>query len=171
MITHSDEGPEFEPDDPLTVILRPSTDHLGPPPGRYEAIRRTAARRRLVRAAVGVGVSCAVVTLVVLPLRYAAETASTSPTAPLAPPPASSPPPAPTPPAEPTSASSPGPEPTGEPPSGGRPPGVDATTEASTSTGAPSLAPPAVPPPTSPSTGATAPDAVTTVDPTPKPGS
>ncbi|MFI6703884.1 hypothetical protein ACIBJC_33940 [Streptomyces sp. NPDC050509] len=97
MITHSDEGPEFEPDDPLAVILRPSSDHLGPPPGRYEAIRRTAARRRLLRAAVGVGVSCAVVTLAVLPLRFSEEVAPTSPTVPLAPPPASNPPPTPSP--------------------------------------------------------------------------
>ena len=29
MITHADEGPEFEPDDPLAVILRPTADPLG----------------------------------------------------------------------------------------------------------------------------------------------
>ncbi|MDX2766367.1 hypothetical protein [Streptomyces europaeiscabiei] len=45
MITRPDEGPDFEPDDPLTVILRPPADRLGPPPGRYETIRRTAVRR------------------------------------------------------------------------------------------------------------------------------
>ncbi|GGZ41686.1 hypothetical protein [Streptomyces bluensis] len=92
MITHSDEGPDFEPDDPLAVILRPPSDHLGPPPGRYRAIRRAAARRRLLRAAAGVGVSCAVAALVALPLRFAAHEAPAPPSVPLAPPPASSPP-------------------------------------------------------------------------------
>ncbi|MEW2399249.1 hypothetical protein [Streptomyces sp. NPDC046862] len=92
MITRSDEGPDFEPDDPLAVILRPPSDHLGPPPGRYQTIRRTAARRRLLRAAAGVGVSCAVAAAVVLPLRLAAHEAPASPSVPLAPPPASSPP-------------------------------------------------------------------------------
>ncbi|MEE1798680.1 hypothetical protein PUR57_08340 [Streptomyces sp. JV176] len=127
MITHSDEGPEFEPDDPLAVILRPSSDHLGPPPGRYEAIRRTAARRRLLRAAVGVGVSCAVVTLAVLPLSFSEEVAPTSPTVPLAPPPASTPPPTPNPSTTPspstgtTQPESPSAEPTAVPRSGGPP--------------------------------------------------
>ncbi|MDW6060091.1 hypothetical protein SAZ11_21350 [Streptomyces sp. FXJ1.4098] len=32
MTTRLDDGSEYEPDDPLTVILRPTTDHLGPPP-------------------------------------------------------------------------------------------------------------------------------------------
>ncbi|MGW1635182.1 hypothetical protein ACWCPU_38665, partial [Streptomyces anthocyanicus] len=36
-------------DDPLLVVLRPGADFLGPPPGRYEAIRRAASRRRLLR--------------------------------------------------------------------------------------------------------------------------
>ncbi|WP_406173972.1 hypothetical protein [Streptomyces sp. NBC_00996] len=98
MITHSDDGPDFEPDDPLAVILRPSSDYLGPPAGRYEAIRRGAARRRLLRTAVGVGLSCAVAALVALPLRLATTSeAPASPTVPLAPPPASSPSVAPTP--------------------------------------------------------------------------
>lgn len=103
MITHSDEGPDFEPDDPLAVILRPPSDHLGPPPGRYRAIRHAAARRRLLRAAAGVGVSCAVAALVALPLRLAAHEAPAPPSVPLAPPPASSPS------AEPTPSSSTGP--------------------------------------------------------------
>lgn len=93
MITHSEEGPEFEPDDPLAVILRPASDYLGPPPGRFEEIRRGAARRRLVRAAVGtgVGLTCAVAALVVLPLQSSAPGHPVSPTVPLAPPPVSSP--------------------------------------------------------------------------------
>ncbi|MER6011903.1 hypothetical protein [Streptomyces bluensis] len=103
MITHSDEGPDFEPDDPLAVILRPPSNHLGPPPGRYHAIRRAAARRRLLRAAAGVGVSCAVAALVALPLRFSAHEAPAPPSVPLAPPPASSPS------AEPTPSMSPSP--------------------------------------------------------------
>lgn len=113
MITHSDEGPDFEPDDPLSVILRPPSDRLGPPPGRYQAIRRAAARRRLLRTAAGVGASCAVAALVVLPLRLAAHEAPASPSVPLAPPPASS-----SPAEDPTSAPSASPVPDGHRPSG-----------------------------------------------------
>lgn len=91
MITHSDDGPDFEPDDPLAVILRPAADHLAPPPGRYEAIRRGAARRRLRRTAAGVGLSCAVAALIALPFHLATVETPTSPTVPLAPPPVSSP--------------------------------------------------------------------------------
>ncbi|SFG14902.1 hypothetical protein [Streptomyces mirabilis] len=86
MITHSDEGPDFEPDDPLAVILRPASDYLGPPPGHYEAIRRGAARRRLLRTAVGVGSVCAVAALVALPIGLSTSQAPASPTVPLAPP-------------------------------------------------------------------------------------
>lgn len=86
MITHSDEGPDFEPDDPLAVILRPASDYLGPPPGHYEAIRRGAARRRLLRTAVGVGSVCAVAALVALPISLSTSQAPASPTVPLAPP-------------------------------------------------------------------------------------
>lgn len=86
MTTRLDDGPEFEPDDPLTVILRPTSDRLAPPPGRYEAIRRTAARRRLLRTAAGVGVSCAVAALVALPLHLATRETPAPPTVPLAPP-------------------------------------------------------------------------------------
>ncbi|MFE5139215.1 hypothetical protein ACFRDV_16325 [Streptomyces fagopyri] len=109
MITRPDDGPDPEADDPLAVILRPSSDYLGPPTGRYEAIRRGAARRRLLRAAAGVGLTCAVAALVALPLRMAAPDAPVSPTVPLAPPPASgptarsTPPPAPDPSASPRS--------------------------------------------------------------------
>ncbi|MFF4504122.1 hypothetical protein [Streptomyces sp. NPDC001401] len=91
MITHSDEGPDFDPDDPLTVILRPPAEHLGAPPGRYEQIRRGASRRRLLRAAAGAALTCGVAALVVLPLRLNASDGPASPTVPLAPPPASSP--------------------------------------------------------------------------------
>ncbi|WP_078491875.1 hypothetical protein [Streptomyces yerevanensis] len=91
-----DGGPEPGPDDPLAVILRPPSDHLAPPLGRYESIRRGAARRRLLRAAAGAGLSCAVAALAALPLLRTSD-APASPTPPLAPPPATSPstPPAP----------------------------------------------------------------------------
>ncbi|MEW1645635.1 hypothetical protein [Streptomyces sp. NPDC091219] len=99
MTTHFDEGGEgrdIDPDDPLTVILRPSSDYLGPPPGRYEAIRRGAGRRRLLRATIGAGATCAVIVLAALPFRLAHHDAPVTPTVPLAPPPARSSP-APTP--------------------------------------------------------------------------
>ncbi|EHN77883.1 hypothetical protein SMCF_2586, partial [Streptomyces coelicoflavus ZG0656] len=62
MTTRLEEGPDGsddrnepgfarEGDDPLLVVLRPDAEFLGPPPGRYEAIRRAASRRRLLRAA------------------------------------------------------------------------------------------------------------------------
>ncbi|WP_405906403.1 MULTISPECIES: hypothetical protein [unclassified Streptomyces] len=123
MITHSDQGPDFDPDDPLAVILRPASDYLGPPPGRYEAIRRGAARRRLLRAAAGVGLSCAVAAIVTLPIVLATPEAPVSPTVPLAPPPASSPPVTPSPPAPPaTTAPSTVPTPSATPdPVGSRP--------------------------------------------------
>ncbi|CDR04777.1 hypothetical protein [Streptomyces iranensis] len=102
-------GPEREPDDPLAVILRPSSDYLGPPPGRYEAIRRAAARRKLLRTAAGVGVSCAVAALIALPLRAAAPEPPARPTVPLAPPPATgrTTPPLPSAPADPSASPSP----------------------------------------------------------------
>ncbi|MES4904745.1 MULTISPECIES: hypothetical protein [unclassified Streptomyces] len=89
MTTRLDDGPEYEPDDPLAVILRPTTDHLSPPPGRYEAIRRTAARRRLLRTAAGVGLACAAAALVALPLNLVTRETHKSPappTVPLVPP-------------------------------------------------------------------------------------
>ncbi|MEV5151423.1 hypothetical protein AB0K81_05645 [Streptomyces werraensis] len=88
MITHTDEGPEFEPDDPLAELLRPTSDRLGPPPGRFGTIRRRAARRRLVRTTVGAGLTCAVALLVALPLQNATTSERpVTPTVPLAPPP------------------------------------------------------------------------------------
>ncbi|MCQ9129457.1 hypothetical protein [Streptomyces hilarionis] len=84
-----DDGPELDPDDPLTVVLRPPAGHLGPPPGRYEQIRRGAVRRRALRTAAGVGAACAVTVLaVLLPLRLTSSDAPVRPTPPLAPPPA-----------------------------------------------------------------------------------
>ena len=91
MITPSEDGPDLEPDDPLAVILRPASGYLAPPPGGYEAIRRDASRRRVLRAAAGVGLSCVAAALIALPFRLAASEAPVSPTVPLAPPPASSP--------------------------------------------------------------------------------
>ncbi|MER6424290.1 hypothetical protein [Streptomyces sp. NPDC001137] len=91
MITHSDEGPDFDPDDPLTVLLRPPAEYLGTPPGRYEEIRRGASRRRLLRAAAGAALTCGVAALVVLPLHLTGSEGPASPVVPLAPPPASSP--------------------------------------------------------------------------------
>ncbi|WP_434599816.1 hypothetical protein [Streptomyces sp. A5-4] len=101
MITHSDDGPDFEHDDPFAGILGPTSDYLGPPAGRYEEIRRGASRRRLLRATVGVGLSCVAAACIALPLLFATPGAPVSPTAPLAPPPAGSPSTVPTPPTSP----------------------------------------------------------------------
>ncbi|MDQ0598576.1 hypothetical protein QF037_002921 [Streptomyces canus] len=95
MITRPDDDPDLDPDDPLTVLLRPPADHLGPPAGRYEAIRRGATRRKLLRAAAGTAVVCGLAAAVLLPLRLSTSEAPASPTVPLAPPPASSSPTAP----------------------------------------------------------------------------
>ncbi|PWI15146.1 hypothetical protein DI272_13945 [Streptomyces sp. Act143] len=95
MITHSDEGPDVDPDDPLLVVLRPPAAYLGPPPGRFEAVRRGAARRKLLRAAAGAAVACGIAALVVLPLSRGTSDGPARPTVPLAPPSASSPVPTP----------------------------------------------------------------------------
>ena len=84
------DGPDFDSDDPLAVILRPPSDYLAPPPDQYETIRRTASRRRLFRAAAVTGVSLAAAALFALPLHFTASERPTSPTVPLAPPPATS---------------------------------------------------------------------------------
>jgi hypothetical protein len=143
LITHSDEGPDFEPDDPLAVILRPSSDHLAPPPGRYQAIRRAAARRRLLRGAAGVGVSCAVAALVALPLRLATHEAPTSPSVPLAPPSASSPSADPTPSVSPGSIS-PSPSERAQGPRSGTTPSSAAPTRTPAAAPTPSIEPSAV---------------------------
>lgn len=79
--------PESAPDDPLAVILRPSSpDYLGAPPGQYETIRRRATRRRLLRTAAGAGLCCVAAVLITLPLRHTAPERPTTPTIPMAPP-------------------------------------------------------------------------------------
>ncbi|MFF8927201.1 hypothetical protein ACF1AO_08040 [Streptomyces longwoodensis] len=85
-----DDDLGFGPDDELAVILRPVSDHLGPPPGRYEAVRRAASRRRLVRTAAGAGLTCAVAALTAFLLAPGASEAPARPTVPLAPPPPAS---------------------------------------------------------------------------------
>ncbi|MDX3323064.1 hypothetical protein PV415_39950, partial [Streptomyces sp. ME03-5684b] len=62
------DEPGSDRDDPLLVVLRPGADFLGPPPGRYEAIRRAASRRRLLRAAAGAAATAAAAALIALPL-------------------------------------------------------------------------------------------------------
>lgn len=155
MTTHFDEEdegrePDFALDDPLTVILRPSSaEYLGPPPGRYESIRRGAHRRRLLRAAAGAGATCAVLVLAALPFRLAHHDAPVTPTVPLAPPPASSSP-APTTPPAPSATQAPTPSadpsrtsaPTTEP---SRIPTASASASASAASTARSVAPSAVP--------------------------
>lgn len=123
MITRPDDDPEFGSDDPLAVILRPSAEHLGPPAGRYEEIRRGAMRRKLVRGAAGVIVACGVAAAVLLPLRSTTSEGPASPTVPLAPPPASSPAPS-TPPPPPATAT---PEPVSPTASPSPSPGVPST--------------------------------------------
>ncbi|GAA4305444.1 hypothetical protein GCM10023086_23230 [Streptomyces venetus] len=82
-----DDGPESGPDDPLAVILRPSSpDYLSAPSGHYEAIRRRATRRRLLRTAAGAGLLCATAALLALPLRLTSPEPPGSPTIPMAPP-------------------------------------------------------------------------------------
>ncbi|MFI2431380.1 hypothetical protein [Streptomyces sp. NPDC018693] len=74
------------PDDPLAVILRPPADFLGVPPGRYEAVRRAAYRRRLVRTAVGAGVACAAAALITLPFLIGRDSGAPPLAPPLSPP-------------------------------------------------------------------------------------
>ncbi|WP_217210864.1 hypothetical protein [Streptomyces sp. AC550_RSS872] len=102
-----DPGPA--PDDPLAVILAPSSDYLAPPPGSYESIRRRANRRRLVRTAIGAGATCAVALLAALPLHLATSDGPPTPVPPLAPPPATdrTTPPSPSPSETPTPSASP----------------------------------------------------------------
>ncbi|MFF1294959.1 MULTISPECIES: hypothetical protein [unclassified Streptomyces] len=145
MITRPDDDPDLDPDDPLTVLLRPPADHLGPPAGRYEAIRRGATRRKLLRAAAGTAVVCGLAAAVLLPLRLTTSEAPATPTVPLAPPPASSSPTAP---------------PSTPPPSDGQPSAVPS---------APATSVPVRPdtPSASPSTASTATAEPTPTEPTP----
>ncbi|KKD04283.1 hypothetical protein [Streptomyces sp. WM6386] len=132
MITRPDDDPDLDPDDPLTILLRPPADHLGPPLGRYEAIRRGATRRKLLRAAAGTAVVCGLAAAVLLPLRLSTSEAPASPTVPLAPPPASSSPTAP---------------PSTLPPSDGQPSAVPSSpaTSVPVNPGTPSASPSAAP--------------------------
>ncbi|MEV7889089.1 hypothetical protein ACWD3I_28515 [Streptomyces sp. NPDC002817] len=132
MITRPDDDPDLDPDDPLTILLRPPADHLGPPPGRYVAIRRGATRRKLLRAAAGTAVVCGLAAAVLLPLRLTASEAPASPTVPLAPPPASS---------------SPTEPPSTPPPSDGQPSAVPSSpaTSVPVSSGTPSASPSTAP--------------------------
>jgi hypothetical protein len=147
LTTHPDDGPDLEHDDDLlSVLLRPAPEHLGPPSGRYEAIRRTAARRRMLRAAAGVGASCAVAALIALPVHLlTAPTATPSPAIPLAPPPASTAPATPAPSASPSGTAVGSPEPstprstdarTQQPPSAGTTRDVQPSASASRDTSA-----------------------------------
>ncbi|MFE4670354.1 hypothetical protein ACFRI7_03470 [Streptomyces sp. NPDC056716] len=130
-------------DDPLAVILRPAAgDRLAPPPGRYETIRRSAARRRMLRVTAGAGLTCAVAVLIALPVyQRAVPDTPRQPTVPLAPPrptpSASAPMPSP-------SASAP-PSPSDTPPSDTVTPGPSTSTptptEMSTSSAGPSSVP------------------------------
>ncbi|WP_055613749.1 hypothetical protein [Streptomyces phaeochromogenes] len=164
MITPSEDGPDLEPDDPLAVILRPASGYLAPPPGGYEAIRRDASRRRVLRAAAGVGLSCVAAALIALPFRLAASDAPVSPTVPLAPPPSSSPstPPTPSPSSSRPVTPSPSRNPSDSAPSAGPsvPNGSGATTEPTGPDSAPT--PTQAPPSLEPSEPSTAPDQVGT---------
>ncbi|MDI5962028.1 hypothetical protein [Streptantibioticus silvisoli] len=62
------QHPAEDHDDELTVLLGPGTGHLMPPPGTFERVRRTAARRRSLRAAAAAGIGLAFAAAVALPL-------------------------------------------------------------------------------------------------------
>jgi hypothetical protein len=85
LITHV-EDPDENGDDLLVALLRPGTEPLAPPPGAFEAIRRGAARRRRLRAAVGGAVTLAVAAAVSVPLYLATVVTHPAPAGPLAPP-------------------------------------------------------------------------------------
>ncbi|MBB4713786.1 hypothetical protein BJ965_003668 [Streptomyces luteogriseus] len=151
-----DDGPESGPDDPLAVILRPSSpDYLGAPPGQYETIRRRATRRRLLRTATGAGLCCVAAVLIAVPLRHTASERPVVPTIPMAPPaPRTSPPtPSASPIPEPSPSESrpsvPGTLPPGTDSPRASPPGTPATDEATDPAAvsrAPSATPTSVPP-------------------------
>lgn len=107
------EGPDEERDPELSALLGSGTVLLGPPPGRFREVRRAAARRKLLRAAAGAGVSLAVAAVVAVPLRLMSDPAQGPAVGPTVPavsvPPAADPPPSPRP------TSSPVPEPSETP--------------------------------------------------------
>ncbi|MGW0985688.1 hypothetical protein ACWD46_05560 [Streptomyces sp. NPDC002486] len=141
--------PEHAPDDPLAVILRPSgPDYLGAPAGRYEAIRRRAAWRRLLRTAAGAGLCCVAAALIALPLRHTVPEHPPTPTIPMAPPTAR--------PAPATDSAAPTPEPSPSAP-GSRP--------SSPGTGAPRTTRPGTPAPRE-ATGRTEPSRAPSATPT-----
>ncbi|MDX2709567.1 hypothetical protein PV350_43120, partial [Streptomyces sp. PA03-6a] len=93
------EGPDEERDPELSALLRPGTVLLGPPPGRFREVRRVAARRKLLRAAAGAGVSLAVAAVVAVPLHLLSAPGQGPGVGPAVPavsvPPAADPPPSP----------------------------------------------------------------------------
>ncbi|MFD8073204.1 hypothetical protein ACFV3E_11190 [Streptomyces sp. NPDC059718] len=95
------EGPDEERDPELSALLRPGTVLLGPPPGRFREVRRVAARRKLLRAAAGAGVSLAVAAVVAVPLHLLSAPGQGPAVGPAVPavsvPPAADPPPSPRP--------------------------------------------------------------------------
>ncbi|MGW3243712.1 hypothetical protein [Streptomyces sp. NPDC001070] len=109
------EGRDEERDPALATLLQPGAVLLGPPPGRFREVRRAAARRRLLRAAAGAGVSLAVAAVVALPLQLLPVPGSRPAISPPAPavtvPPAADP----TSPPPPTASPTPTPQPTETP--------------------------------------------------------
>jgi hypothetical protein len=93
LITHADDPDEGREglDDGLAALLHPDPVLLAPPDGSFERIRRTAARRRTVRAAVGGGLTLALAAAVAWPVYLAAVPRPPVPVRPAAPPAASTP--------------------------------------------------------------------------------
>jgi hypothetical protein len=107
------EGRDEERDPALATLLQPGAVLLGPPPGRFREVRRAAARRRLLRAAAGAGMSLAVAAVVAVPLHLLPAPGSRPAISPPAP--AVSVPPAADPTSPPPPTTSPTPQPTETP--------------------------------------------------------